>query len=401
MAERKLFSSDPIYGQKFESVDAENGVIKGVKIASEGDLRGHDLYLNKKFINDLVHAGRDHAPGVKARFGHPNMCSTTLGTYIGRYKNFRTMKEADENFEDIEMGKPHKTGTRHHAIADLHFDPTAKNLPKLGDVRGYLLDLAQTSPDMFGNSIVFEMGPVEMLEWEDEEKVKHQRNIASLKMLVASDLVDSPAATDGLFEQFDSDELALQVTNFLDDHPQIYDLAVEHPDVVETFLKKYTYYKSLKNKEMPNEESKIRTMFDDLKDWITEQFSVKAKEETGGQEAADEPQLEMNLAAIPDAVIERLDAFEAAIKNDTEVADLSAKVETLTAEIETLKGKLSTAEKNAIDLEGKLTKVNAKSTKVEGVEGMEDEGTLNLPPERKSLMEDLKSLRSQLSETHT
>ena len=123
----KYLASDPIYVQSFDSIDHEKGIIKGVKVCSEGDAKGHGVYLNKQFVRDVAKFGKEQTVGVKARFGHPNMCDTTLGTYIGRFKNFRTTGNPDENYE--ELGKPRKSGNRLHAVADLFLDETAKQLP--------------------------------------------------------------------------------------------------------------------------------------------------------------------------------------------------------------------------------------------------------------------------------
>ena len=64
----KLLASDPIYIQKFDEIDFEKGIIKGVKVCSEGDAKGHGVYLNKQFIRDVVKFGKEQTVGVKARF---------------------------------------------------------------------------------------------------------------------------------------------------------------------------------------------------------------------------------------------------------------------------------------------------------------------------------------------
>jgi hypothetical protein len=81
--------------------------------------------------------GNESKAGIKARFGHPNICSTALGTYLGRYRNFRRS-----------AGK---------VMADLHLDLSAARSPK-GNLYDYILTLAETNPDMFGASIAFNAG---------------------------------------------------------------------------------------------------------------------------------------------------------------------------------------------------------------------------------------------------
>jgi len=397
-----LFASDPLYQQQFEYIDAENGVIRGVKVVSEGEAKGHGLFLNKKFISDVVQFGENHQPGIKARFGHPNMCSTALGTYIGRYHNFRLKKETSTEFQDVDKnGKPTTDGERYHAVADLHLDRTARDLPKLGNVWNYLTNLANTSPDMFGSSIVFRQGEPTVHEWEDEQGVTQRRKDATIQKLVACDLVDSPAATEGLFEQFDSEELALQVTQFLDQHPEVYDLAIQHPDVVENFLTKYSEYRKLKTTEMSDDKKTLAERFEDLKTWISEKFKSEDSDEV----------------TIPEEVTNRLTEFETEISKEkeesSELSELKETAEKAAEELESLKGEIETlksekadletqvkeAQEKAVKLEGDLTKMKGKSTTVKGAEGMEDEGE-NEPTEMKSLRSDLANLRRQLSSVH-
>lgn len=365
----KLLASDPIYVQQFESIDAENGIIKGVKVCSEGDAKGHGVYLNKKFINNVVKLGKEQTVGVKARFGHPNMCDTTLGTFIGRYKRFRTAGEENEDFE--ELGKPRKSGNRLHAVADLHLDETSKNLPKLGDAWDYLTKLADSSPDMFGSSIVFMPGANEVHEWEDEDKVKRQRVDATINSLLATDLVDSPAATDGLFSEFSKDEMAIQVTHFLDQHPEVYELAVDNPDIVEMFMGKYADYKTKKDSavDTPGEKShnqiieimnkKLTEGLESLKAWFAEKFKGEDSDEVN----------------IPEEAQGKLDALESEIKaigtQEDRVTELEGEVETITGERDTAQTSLETANGEIDNLKTQLSQAKAKSTQVAGKEGME------------------------------
>ena len=80
-------------------MNAEEGIIKGVSIATEGEIKGHGVWADSKFLSQIVEKGKEYEKGVKARFGHPNMSSTDLGTYLGRFKNFR--KEGDQAIADL------------------------------------------------------------------------------------------------------------------------------------------------------------------------------------------------------------------------------------------------------------------------------------------------------------
>jgi len=242
-----------IYKQSFESIDAEEGVILGVKVTSEGEAKGHGVWLDREFVQDTVKLGKEMGAGVKARFGHPTMCSEALGTYIGRYKNFRTYSE-----------KLGKSDTRHHAIADLHLDDIAEKSPK-GNLKEYVLEMANSNPDMFGSSIVFTQGKLKEKEIETTDGEKVTREYATIEKLHATDLVDEPAATDGLFSSLHEDELAFQVTRFLDAHPEVYEAVHKNPELLEHFVENYNAYKSKQDNSNDNIMTKLETFMTSFK----------------------------------------------------------------------------------------------------------------------------------------
>lgn len=201
-------------------------IIKGVVIAQQGvDKMGE--YMSSDFIADLVAKGNAQPQGVKARFGHPNACKTTLGSYIGRYKNFRV-----EN---------------NNAVADLHLAELSKKTNVEGrniSMHDYIVEMARDESDMFGNSIVFrDGGGLETLEIDGEE-----REIWNLKCeeLLASDVVDSPAATTSLFK--DSDDLGVIVTNFLNENPSIFEAVSKDESILQGFITRYKNYLNQKDK---------------------------------------------------------------------------------------------------------------------------------------------------------
>jgi hypothetical protein len=206
----KNFSSQTLFNESLK-VDKEKGIIYGVKMVSEGEAKGHGVMLNKDFIKQTVKLGNAEKRGVKARFGHPNMCSTALGTYLGVYKNIR-----------------HVEGDQDHAIGDLYLSDTAKKTPN-GNYYDYILDLADKEPDKFGSSIAF-LGD----EFEDKDIM-----FATIEQLFATDLVDSPAATEGLF---DNTSLASRVTEFLNENEEIFKIIDKKPEIIEEFLTKYKNY---------------------------------------------------------------------------------------------------------------------------------------------------------------
>jgi hypothetical protein len=210
----RYFSTPPIFSAPVANIDRENGIIQGVTIARCGPAKGHNGFVDRTFLLQIVENAATKPAGIKARFGHPNMCSQALGTYLGRFKNYSYSGDLVK--------------------ADLYLDETAKNTPS-GDLYSYVLDMAEKNPDMFGASIVFEIGESVFLEEEvDEEKV--EKEYFRLKELRATDIVDEPAATDGLFSANTFPGIASQ---FLDENPEILDLIFSRPDSIVEFLSNY------------------------------------------------------------------------------------------------------------------------------------------------------------------
>jgi len=213
-----MFAVNPTQG-----VDQENGIIKGVVIIQKGEDKVGDN-IDQVFLEQCVKLGNGYPKGLKSRFGHPNMCDTTLGTYIGRYKDFRI---------DNDVVK-----------ADLYMDPVAKESPK-GDLYTYCLKMAESNSDMFGNSIHFRTDEPEYYEVKSENGDNIMTEFIRMKSFIASDLVDSPAATTDLFRS-DTD-FALTATEFLDENPKMFELLESNPGVLKAFLDKYAIYKQSNN----------------------------------------------------------------------------------------------------------------------------------------------------------
>lgn len=237
---RQAFKNLPVFQKgklSKEEIDGKT-VIKNVVIVQEGIDKVGD-YFSKEFLDELVADVEERPIGIKARFGHPNLCKTTLGTYIGRYKNFRVEKDED----------------RYKVIADLHL----ADITKKTDVEGqnityhdYIIELAKEDHDAFGNSIVFTCE-----EETKEVDIKGERTLVNYliyKNLIASDLVDSPAATDNLFKNVD--DLGITVSTFLDENPEIFKAIDKNPEILTRFFAQYisksknskmTLFKKMKN----------------------------------------------------------------------------------------------------------------------------------------------------------
>ena len=229
---KKEFRSAPNFSeQKHVNVDRENSTIKNIEIAKYG--RNKNLtFFDDKFLDDLVKKGNEQKQGVKSRFGHPNMCASSLGTFVGRYKNFR-----------VENRK---------AYADLTLDPITKKTSVEGKgikMYDYIMDMAESNSDMFGNSIVI-MGDEYENEIENEKGEKEWENVQVLHSLLASDLVDDPAATDALFSV--GNDFGVTITQFLDANPKIYEIANEKPELFMDFLERYEAYHNRKSNNNPN-----------------------------------------------------------------------------------------------------------------------------------------------------
>lgn len=237
MSAKKWFSTGYLKAAPAGKVDYEKGIIEGVSVCTAGEAKGHGISLDNEFIGRVVEFGNAKKQGLKARFGHPNMCSTALGTFIGRFKNFRADADGAQ------------------ARADLFLSNEAKETPN-GDLFSYVMGLAKNEPDMFGTSIVFTPGRIYKKDekgqkiyapgWEAEESETGEeyrarrdayQNTAGPEYvecdeLHACDAVDDPAANEGLFSKFSQETVAGQLTEFLDLHPQIWKAVSDNPEII-------------------------------------------------------------------------------------------------------------------------------------------------------------------------
>ena len=235
MSKQKWMSSSFQLAAPTGEVNPDKGVIEGVSVCTVGEAKGHGVSLDSEFIAAVVAFGNEKKQGTKARFGHPNMCSTALGTFLGRFKNFREEGE--------------------QALADLYLSNEAKSTPQ-GDLYSYVMGMAANEPDMFGTSIVFEPGreyrrdgsqkvfaPGEKTEagergadWEEWREIEGDTFI-ECAALHACDAVDNPAANDGLFSAFTGETIGGQITEFLDLNPQVWEAMESQPSILEALAR--------------------------------------------------------------------------------------------------------------------------------------------------------------------
>ncbi len=310
------------------NVDMEKGIITDVKICSAGEALGHGVHLDSEFIGNVTSFGNDRKQGLKARFGHPNMCSTSLGTFLGRFKNFRTEKTIRENGDEADV-----------SVADLYLSSEAKNTPN-GNLYDYVCGMAQNEPDMFGTSIVYEPGKEYRKDkdgnkWyrvgynsysdgkgnvDDGEDLSDELYVECAE-LFACDCVDDPAANDGLFSKFANETVAGQISEFLDMNPQVVQMLTENPEVIKViskygknideFFAKYQEYKKMEALKMAKETKKALNS-DENKDETTvveqETVSDEAAQETAGEQetATEETTVQQESGTIDRAELQSL-----------------------------------------------------------------------------------------------
>lgn len=307
----RWFKSTPLYETSKPKIDKKKGIIYKVAVCTEGEAKGHGVFLDSDFIDKVATLGNGWKKGLKARFGHPNMSNTALGTFIGSFKNFRTEIRNKVNI----------------AFADLYLDRVSKKSPS-GDLYEYVLDLADTNPKEFGTSIVFDPG-------REYRKDKDGKNVYSddsdfnkmsgeifeeIEKLTACDVVDSPAANpDGLFSD---STFAGIVTRFFDENPQIIDLVERHPEVLKPFMTKYKE-NTIVNKNLntqKNEGGNMKTFteeqYESALGVIPESASSEIKTLTVSLEKAN-----TELKSLKDAEVARLEA-----EKDAKIAAFDSKV---------------------------------------------------------------------------
>ena len=212
-----------------QRVDRQANVIYGAAIMQGGNLNEGDARkwtADAETLQQVTQFGQQARNGIKARFTHPNMSNDGMGSYLGRWSNFRL----DGNT----------------VRADLHIADAAFTSPQ-GDLGNYVMDLAEQDAEAFGVSIAASVDEQQLATWTDslQQMAPADRAAARWPMrftrLRAADVVDTPAATrTGLFSLADADlrNLPAQATALLD----VY-FADAQPDVVRAriagFLDRY------------------------------------------------------------------------------------------------------------------------------------------------------------------
>lgn len=210
-------------------VDRDAGIIRGFAVVSKGVTHDQRGEFDDAALDTIVSFGSKSGIGIKSRFGHPNMSSTALGTFLGRVKDFR---------RDGDIVR-----------ADLHIDKTAYETPD-GDLAGYVMDLAKSDPAAFGASMV--------IDWDEEFREGKDAQGESLppfirvKKLFSVDVVDDPAANNGFFGMpfFNENVMPSAVmTAFLDRF-------LEQPGAVDRVMSFLERYRQNRNEIVKTREEK-------------------------------------------------------------------------------------------------------------------------------------------------
>jgi hypothetical protein len=144
------------YSDSGVSVDFDNGIIKNVALITEGIALGKPFDIDKTTVEQIVALVNASADGIKCRFRHPNVKTSTdpegnviqevaddTGTMVGRIKNGRIATVMQD-------GKPVAQGR-----GDVFLGDYASAVPGMGDVRGYLLNFANEDAAGIGLSAFF------------------------------------------------------------------------------------------------------------------------------------------------------------------------------------------------------------------------------------------------------
>jgi dGTP triphosphohydrolase len=251
---------------------------------------------------------------------------------------------------------------------------------------------------MFGNSIVFRSGESRFEEEIGENEEIVTKEYVSIVSLNASDLVDTPAATESLFSE---DLTAAKATAFLEENPEIEELLFSNPEIVEQFLHRYENYKSKKNKMDKSFSEKVldvlkgaginfgakeeveNTEVVETEAVATEEVETVEEEATVAEEATTEEfSAEESNEAIAQAVEKFEEEREELVKEfNAKETDLNHALAELGEEVKSLKAELEVKETE-------LAAFNVKPTEVEGNEDPSIKGEEKQLSENASVLKD-------------
>ena len=308
------------------NVDKENRVIKEVVlIEPDREASGHGLFVDDVMVNQVVEFGKAGGDtGFKARFDHPNACTSAMGTQLGRLKNFQ-----------LKGGK---------AVADLHIGEFTKDAPG-GDMGKWLLSVAAEDPDQVGFSIVFmsdESETFEAGEGDDADSPEFSYPHARIKTFYGADIVDEGAATSSLFEEGivgRPNYMAEQAVLFVKEKEDLFRTALE-PLITKMFNENI-------NQKSINMSDKKPSLLERITKAVQTEFSAEVVVETADvvEEVVGDDANEIALASKDAEILSLSEDFEVKVAEFTTKAEesnvllseASTAIEALKAEVEELK----------------------------------------------------------------
>ena len=282
------------------------GIIPGVSLCARGEARGHGMWIDDEFLQQIVDAAETNPKLLKSRFTHPDLCTDGMGKAVGTLQNFS--KVGDQVYGDL------------HCYSAAHDAPD-------GDLAGYVMNLAEEDPTNFGLSIVFshdyqdeaDFAIEHGAEWIQTDEGKQLSLVGfqspdplNVKGLIhcrindlrAADVVDEPAANPkGLFHRenallADGHKLIDYVLGRSTEKPALSSaLAADiAPERLKSFVSKYLAQAGLsltKGAEMPQPDAKVDPLAakpeDEKKKPDAKPSDAKPDMEPDGDEGSGDP----------------------------------------------------------------------------------------------------------------
>lgn len=281
--ERWLKSNPVAIDFSQSNIDRENGIIYNVVMCEAGPAKGHGVHLEDSFIEALVNYDQKHfsKTGVKARFGHPAMSDTQMGTQMGYFKNVRKVEA--------------------QAIGDLHLLAAAENSPTKPGMRSWMLDMAEEASEFVMSSIVFissgyyQYSPKKKeridfeMEWDapfPEEDIYVAFDPKKGARHNYTDIVEAGAATNALFgQQFNQDKFAVRTVTWLQENDDILQFIRSNPSKILEMCDKLQI--PLTNKEMSKEKPTKESFFTVMRNFFAGEEADEAPETAPEQPPAE------------------------------------------------------------------------------------------------------------------
>jgi hypothetical protein len=254
----------------YRDEEMEETELGGVSILEVGEAKGHDLFVDKVSLQTALNLMSKAKNGVKVKMNH----GSGLDAVVGFARN------------------PRIEGDR--LVADLRL---LRNSPHYGLIK----EMASEAPDQFGVSLAF----------VNESETINGKDYIRPQSIASADLVSSPAATNGLFEEMVKFMEKLGYVSGGKTIPAVVKQAVEESP--------------LDKKDKTNMENNYSKDIEDIKVRLAAiEDSMKPKEEMKKEEMAEDKKPSETPAPTPEVSVE----IEPSEKEDTkeEMSEVVKKV---------------------------------------------------------------------------